>query len=68
MYAIIWLILIAIISIATVWTDRNLDFIFSYIKWTDVDIPMWLSFITTILLNWIIIIFNVITELFKFIL
>lgn len=55
------------IWIVSMWTDRNLDFIFSYFKNEIVDIPMWISAIITIILNVVIIILNIIVELLRFV-
>lgn len=52
----------------TLWTDRNLDYIVSYFKGHPVDVPMWLSFLTTVALNAVTLLFNVICEILKFIL
>jgi uncharacterized protein with PQ loop repeat len=48
------------------WTDRNLDFWFSYFKGTPVDIPMWISVIATIVFNGPGIIINLIAEILKY--
>lgn len=47
------------------WTDRNLDFWFTYFKGMPVDIPQWLSFVATIF-GPISIAANIIMELARF--
>ena len=49
----------------SLWTDRNLEFWLTYFKGEQVDVPMWLSIVTTIVLNGVIITLNILTELFK---
>lgn len=44
------------------WTDRNLDFWFSYFKETPVDVPFWLSLLVTIFGPFDLL-FNIIGEL-----
>lgn len=54
-----------IVYLLSFWTDRNLDFWFSYFKGVPVDIPQWISFLLT-LLSPIAFVGNIIAELFKF--
>lgn len=54
-----------LIYLLSFWTDRNLDFWFSYFKGVPVDIPQWISFLLT-LLSPIAFVGNIIAELFKF--
>ena len=61
------LIVVVILSLVTsLWTDRNLDFWFSYFKDVPVDIPMWASILTTIIFNAVALVGNVLAELLKF--
>ena len=54
-----------LVYVLSLWTDRNLDFWFSYFKGHEVDIPQWLSFCATLLAP-IAIAGNVLMELCKF--
>lgn len=54
-----------IVYLLSLWTDRNLDFWFSYFKGAEVDIPQWISFLTTLLAP-VAVIGNILMELFKF--
>jgi hypothetical protein len=58
-------ILPLIVWFLSLWTDRNLEFWFEYLKGTPVDVPMWMSVIVTIVLNGVIVAANILTELFK---
>jgi len=67
MVIILIVIIPAIIWGSSLWTDRNLDFWFTYFKGVPTDIPMWLSVLTTIILNGAALVGNILAELFKFI-
>lgn len=54
-----------LVYLLSLWTDRNLDFWFSYFKGAEVDIPQWLSFIATLIAP-VAVVGNVIMELFKY--
>ena len=56
---------IGIIYLISLWTDRNLDFWFSYFKGVPVDVPQWLSFVATLFAP-ISIPANIIMELARF--
>lgn len=49
----------------SVWTENNLEWLLTYLKGEYIDVPYLLALILTILLNWIIILINVILELVK---
>lgn len=55
-------------ALLAMWTDRSLEFICFYAKGYEVEIPYWISFIITIFLNGIIIIFNIIVEILRHVL
>jgi hypothetical protein len=57
----------AIVWFLSLWTDRNLEFWFTYFKGEQVDVPMWISVVTTMVLNGIILIGNILGELFRLI-
>jgi hypothetical protein len=54
-----------IVYLISFWTDRNLDFWFSYFKGVPADVPQWLSFVAT-LFTPITIPANIIMELARF--
>ena len=56
---------LGIVYLLSLWTDRNLDFWFSYAKGFEVDIPQWISFLATIFAP-ISVPVNILMELFKF--
>lgn len=55
----------AIIWFISLWTDRNLEFWLTYFKGEQVDVPMWMSVVVTIVLNGIIFAANILTELYR---
>ena len=57
-----------IVVLMTLWTDRTLDFWMTYAKGATVDVPFWLSFIMTIVLNGAMMLVNILTELFRLVL
>ena len=58
-------ILMSIVSVLALWTERNLEFYFTYFKGQEVDIPYWMALLVTIVLNGIIFVANVIGELLR---
>lgn len=56
---------LGVVYLLSLWTDRNLDFWFSYFKGTPVDVPQWISFLTTLLAP-VALVGNILMELFKF--
>ncbi len=54
-----------IVYLLSFWTDRNLDFWFSYFKGREVDIPQWLSFLVSFV-SPVALAGNILMELFKF--
>lgn len=63
MIAFIFSIIIGMIVAISFWTDRTLDFWFTYFKGEPIDVPYWLSLVTTVLLNGIILAVNILSEL-----
>jgi hypothetical protein len=57
-----------LVALMTVWTDRTLDFWMTYAKGAPVDVPYWISFIMTIVLNGAMMLVNILTELFRLVL
>ncbi len=49
----------------SLWTDRNLEFYLSLIKGEPVEVPYWISLVTTIILNAIIVVVNIIGEIVR---
>ena len=62
---IILIYLILFIPVAF-WTDSNLDFWLSYIKKTSIDIPFYVSYIVSVILNGIILAINIILSLLRY--
>lgn len=62
----IFLFLMALIVPVTMWTDRSLDFWFTYFKGEEVNIPWYLSLLVTVVFNGFILLANLISELFRF--
>lgn len=58
----IWIIIGIIISL---WTDRNLDFVCSFIAGRAVDVPYWLSLCASIVFSGFIFMFNVFCEILR---
>ena len=56
-------IIIGLLYLLSLWTDRNLDYFVSLIKGESVDVPFWLSVVVTILLNALIVVSNIIAEI-----
>ncbi len=52
--------------VVSIWTDRNLDFWLSHFKGEQVDCPMWMSVVATIILNGIILAVNIIGEIARY--
>jgi hypothetical protein len=66
--AIFIALIVGVITGMTIWTDRTLDFWMTYAKGAPVDVPGWLSFIMTIILNGAMMLVNILTELFRLVL
>lgn len=60
--------IMALIPAMALWTDSSIEWWIYYFKHETINIPYWMSLIITIIGNWVILFFNVITELFKLIL
>lgn len=58
-------ILPAIVWIISLWTDSNLEFWLSYFKGEAINVPMWLSVLITIILNGVIVVANIVSELLQ---
>ena len=56
-------IIIGLLYLLSLWTDRNLNYFVSLIKGESVDVPFWLSVVVTILLNAVIVVSNIIAEI-----
>lgn len=63
---IIGIFYLAIIGLMTLWTDRNLDHWATMARETETDVPLWLSFLVTLLLSPLVLGFNIISELARF--
>ena len=50
------------------WTDRNLEYFLTMWKGEAVDVPFWISFAISIVLNAVIIGFNIMAELLRLVL
>lgn len=57
--------ILGIIALLSLWTDSNLDWMMSEIKGQVVNVPYWLSLLTTIFLNGFIIALNIIISLIR---
>lgn len=60
------LVVLAVIPLLGLWTDRNLDFWLTHLKGHVVNVPYWLSLILSLLLNAGIIAANIIAEIARF--
>lgn len=49
----------------TFWTDRTLDFWCSYFSGHTINIPLWLSALTSIISNGVMLILNIISEIVR---
>lgn len=49
----------------TLWTDRNLEFYLSLAKGQAVDVPNWISFLVTLVLNGVVLALNIVGELVR---
>lgn len=58
-------ILIGVAYLLSLWTDRSLEFWLSYTKGKPVDVPQWLSFVLTVVLNAVILTANIVSELIR---
>ena len=59
------LIIPVIIVAVCIWTDRNLDYLMTWIAGAPRNCPWWLSTIATIIGNGIILLFNVVMEIIR---
>lgn len=63
------LLLGVVFVVTTFWTDRNIDFWWTYIKSGmqkgEIDVPLWVSAVTTFVLAPIIIFLNLLSEAFR---
>jgi len=59
-------IYIGIACALTFWTDRTLDFWLTHFKGEVVDVPYWLSFLTTLVLSPIVVGANLLSEIVRF--
>ena len=50
----------------SLWTNRNLDFWISHFKGEAVDVPMWISVVSSIVLNAVIVAANLLAEIARF--
>lgn len=57
--------LLGIIVFGTLWTDRTLDFWCTYCSGHQVNVPLWISFIATIIGNGVTIALNIISEIVR---
>ena len=56
------------IAVLTNWTERNLEFYLSMYKGEAVDIPYWIAFLLTLVLNGIALLLNIVGELIRMVL
>jgi prepilin-type N-terminal cleavage/methylation domain-containing protein len=61
----IFAIVIGFLFIVPLWTDRTLDFWLSYFKGSQINVPYWISFLVTVILNAVILAINIISELLR---
>ena len=62
----VWILLIVpLLILVTIWTDRSLEFWLAFAKGTMVEVPWYLSFLMTMILNGFAVPFNLLTELFR---
>lgn len=61
----VMLLVVTIIYLLSLWTDRSLEFWLSRIKGMPVDVPLWMSFLATLLLNGMIVLLNLVSELVR---
>lgn len=54
-----------LLYLVSLWTDRSLEFWLSYSKGSPVEVPQWLSFILTIVLNGVILLANIVSEIIR---
>ena len=58
-------IMIGVAYLLSLWTDRSLEFWLSYAKGKPVEVPQWLSFVLTVVLNAVIVTANIVSELVR---
>lgn len=54
-----------VIYILGSWTDSNLEFWLSYYKGIPVSVPLWLSMLLSLVLNGVIVLLNLISEIVR---
>lgn len=59
--------IVLVVILLSMWTDRSLEFWFAYFN-HQVDIPLWMSAIVTIVTNGLSVVFNILTEIFRLVL
>lgn len=57
--------ILGIIALLSLWTDSNLDWMMSEIKGQVVNVPYWVSFLTTLIFNGFALMFNIIVSLVR---
>jgi len=65
--AIVGAFILGTVYLMTLWTDTNLEFVLSHFKGIQVEVPMWLSFLCTLIGNGAALLFNIIVEIIKLI-
>lgn len=59
-------IIISVVAAMSFWTDGNIEWLISTFANRTVDVPLWLSVILTLLLNALVLVFNIIVEILKY--
>lgn len=59
--------IIPVLSLLSFWTDRTLDFWVSYFKGINVNVPFWISILSSIFFNVISLGVNIISEIMRLI-
>ncbi len=57
-----------VIPLLALWTDRSIEFWLRYFDAKTTEIPYWLSLLVTLVLNGVILLINVLTELARVVL
>jgi hypothetical protein len=58
-------VIMGVVSLFALWTDRTLEFWLTYFKGDVIDVPFWISFLATLLLNVVVLVVNVISEVIR---
>lgn len=61
----IFSLILGITALLSLWTDSNLDWMMSEIKGQVVNVPYWLSFLTTLIFDGFALMFNIIVSLIR---